>query len=445
MTEKYTEDKRLLGALDYIDDKFIAEVTEGYKIFEESDGKISARRTLKISLRQFAALAACLALLACIMPVVSYVLPQLGTLFSGNAGNPVGDDSVHEGFADMSERDLIEHIGKVPDEFKKVVENNLFKQCFSSGDHVFVRYLNSDDIDYTVYDKYGNIVDEIDLESEADAYRVYKLSDGNYIKVRAYDLYYRSIVGSNTSEEVKVPASVEKFTPDGKTVFETEFDIRSDLEFFLETDDGFVLAGWQQNWLDADTKGFYIYKLDKSGNIVHQRRMDNNGEKVFKVEYEKGEVVLYCRYYKWNNENKTYSYVYKKYYLRDTLSTRATEDEVELLDDKIAWSDSNNYRSYWDIQDFLPDFDAGHVSSVIYYDDLILIISEHDTKWFEYVPMIYSSMPSYTETVYTAYTYDAEIIWRSAVDSTDYERLAEIKKEYDEERARINKYKSENK
>lgn len=60
MTPKYTEDKRLLGALDYIDEKFIAEVTESYKIFEPSDGKITAHRTFKISLRQFAALAACI-------------------------------------------------------------------------------------------------------------------------------------------------------------------------------------------------------------------------------------------------------------------------------------------------------------------------------------------------------------------------------------------------
>ena len=34
MTPKYTEDKRLLGALDYIDEKYIAEVTEDYEIFD---------------------------------------------------------------------------------------------------------------------------------------------------------------------------------------------------------------------------------------------------------------------------------------------------------------------------------------------------------------------------------------------------------------------------
>lgn len=83
MTPKYTEDKRLLGALDYIDDKFIAEVTESYKIFEPSDGKITAHRTLKISLRQFAALAACLILLSAAFPVVNYAVKIISSFAAG--------------------------------------------------------------------------------------------------------------------------------------------------------------------------------------------------------------------------------------------------------------------------------------------------------------------------------------------------------------------------
>ena len=77
----------------------------------------------------------------------------------------------------------------------------------------------------------------------------------------------------------------------------------------------------------------------------------------------------------------------------------------------------------------------GYVSSVIEYDDFILIVSERDTYEADNIHFLHM----YTETVYTAYTYDAEIIWRSAVDSTDYERLAEIKKAYEEERDRFNK------
>lgn len=83
MTPKYTEDKRLLGALDYIDEKFIAEVTESYKIFEPSDGKITAHRTLKISLRQFAALAACLILLSAAFPVTNYVVKAIKSFAAG--------------------------------------------------------------------------------------------------------------------------------------------------------------------------------------------------------------------------------------------------------------------------------------------------------------------------------------------------------------------------
>ena len=83
MTEKHIEDKRLLGALDYIDEKFIAEVTEGYKIFEEPAGTVSVRRTLKITFRQFAALVACLLLLSAAFPIVNYVVGVINSYASG--------------------------------------------------------------------------------------------------------------------------------------------------------------------------------------------------------------------------------------------------------------------------------------------------------------------------------------------------------------------------
>ena len=87
---------------------------------------------------------------------------------------------------------------------------------------------------------------------------------------------------------------------------------------------------------------------------------------------------------------------------------------------------------------------GGDVTGVIEYDDFVLIISERDTKWFEYTPMLYSTIPSYTETVYTAHALDGTILWRTAVDSTDYARLAAVKKEYMEERERFEKWMEEN-
>ena len=83
MTEKYTEDKRLLGALDYIDDKFIAEVTEDYEIFDYV-GKPTRKMRFRIA-RQYLIYAACLVLLACAMPIVSSIEPQIGDIFGGKA------------------------------------------------------------------------------------------------------------------------------------------------------------------------------------------------------------------------------------------------------------------------------------------------------------------------------------------------------------------------
>jgi hypothetical protein len=429
MTEKYTEDKRLLGALDYIDEKYIAEVTEDYEIFDYV-GKPTRKMRFRIA-RQYLIYAACLALLACAMPIVSYIVPQIGEIFGGNAGNIGDSETVDLGeFADMSERDLIEHVGKVPKRFKEIVEKNIFRKNFSSDDYVLAFIDNNDDGDIIVYDKNCKVVDVINFENGDPiygSYKIYRLSDGNYIKLGSYSSSYRYYRDSKTSERIEKKAYVEVITSDGKTVFKTEFDVRNDLDVFYELDDGYVVAGWEQKWNDTVNQQYYIYKLDKSGNIVHQRNLDDVSE----LECIGGELIVYTRQRQFMET--IYIDVFRKHYLNDDLSTRVTVDGVA----------PNAYKSKR-IEDYIPDFNAGYVSSVIEYDDFVLIISERNTKWFEYVPMVYSSIPSYTETVYTAYTYDAEIIWRSAVDSTDYERLAEIKKEYEEEQERFKKWKSEN-
>jgi hypothetical protein len=225
-------------------------------------------------------------------------------------------------------------------------------------------------------------------------------------------------------------------TSAGTTVFKTEFDVRNDLDYFCELDDGYVVAGWEQNWSFTKNRCYYIYKLDKSGNLIHQRSFED----ISKIGYVDGELAVYISQRRFIGQ----SLVYSKLCLNNNLETRTTVDVLDVEVDDTIGGNIKNCSPYLNIEEFIPDFDDGNVISVIYYDDFVLIISERNTKWFEYVPMVYSSMPSYTETVYTAYTYDAEIIWRSAVDSTDYERLAEIKKEYDEWQKRFENSKSEN-
>ena len=93
---------------------------------------------------------------------------------------------------------------------------------------------------------------------------------------------------------------------------------------------------------------------------------------------------------------------------------------------------------YYSYEDFFTDFDDNKSSCVeiIEYDDFVLFVSAHYT-FNEYERVTFrSTIPYYwhcNETVYTAYSYDGEIIWRATADSTDYEALQkqidEVKKQ----------------
>lgn len=79
------DDKRLLAALDYIDERFIAEVTEEYEIFDPAPGAKLPPRARMYRFRQFAALAACLLLLSFASLGVNYVANAVIS-FAASAG-----------------------------------------------------------------------------------------------------------------------------------------------------------------------------------------------------------------------------------------------------------------------------------------------------------------------------------------------------------------------
>ena len=76
--------------------------------------------------------------------------------------------------------------------------------------------------------------------------------------------------------------------------------------------------------------------------------------------------------------------------------------------------------------EYLKDFDAGTPHAFIDYGDYYLIVSENVTGEYENTPPMLSSIWHYTETVYSAYDYNGELLFRTAVDSSpDYDAMAE--------------------
>ena len=106
-------DKRLLEALDYIDESFIAEVTEDYKVYPTADEYIGDKKPhskILRSLKYVAAVAACALLMSTLIPVVQYVSGNLGDLFAGMFGPPSDTSELTEDSYKIPE----EHIENAP-------------------------------------------------------------------------------------------------------------------------------------------------------------------------------------------------------------------------------------------------------------------------------------------------------------------------------------------
>ena len=99
------------------------------------------------------------------------------------------------------------------------------------------------------------------------------------------------------------------------------------------------------------------------------------------------------------------------------------ESGRDYFDDKIGEKDGLPvYKS----SVYLKNFDAGTPHAFIDYGDYYLIISENVTSEYENTPPMVSSIWYYTETVYSAYDYNGDLLFRTAVDSSpDFDVLAE--------------------
>ncbi|MBO5702194.1 MAG: hypothetical protein J6S71_07120 [Clostridia bacterium] len=425
------EDKRLLEAVDHIDKKYISEALGYYDNIEKS---VPKRRVGYIL-----SLAACLALLVAAVPLITYLIPRIGVIFGGTAGagssdmlseneENVGEITYSSRDEDMSDRDLIEHVGEVPKEFVDIINKNLFADIQISGGKV-IKYADPP-YNIEVYDLSGKLLHRIDVQIDEPEFwyyehKVHSLSDGTYLFFVPYQVTYSS-QGENIIND-----RVVRFDKNGKVIFDIDLDVKaSGFEFFAETDDAYILAdgSYQRRYC-------HFIKIDKSGKITKKIEMGGDEyDRLYDVEYVNGTLYALMR-----NQRLTH----KPY---ETVTVRFDSDL-----NVIGYSDEEDFPEikrdaytfgYMNVSEFFesrfPDkvFEEAEgtialrhlATAVIEYDDFILLVSEHDTK--HYYPLLLMSTPfSFTETVYTAYSFDGNILWRTAVDSTDYEYLARLEAE----------------
>lgn len=96
MRNEAFEDKRILEALNFIDERFIAEVTEDYEVFDLPGEYKPNRKRVFRAYRQFIALAACLILLTGAFPVIINIVRGAFDFMAGMGSGATEDNNTTE-------------------------------------------------------------------------------------------------------------------------------------------------------------------------------------------------------------------------------------------------------------------------------------------------------------------------------------------------------------
>ncbi len=436
------EDKRLLEAVDHIDKKYISEALGYYDNIEKS---VPKRRVGYIL-----SLAACLALLVAAVPLITYLIPRIGTAVGiGTSDGPAGavgsSDMLSEneqstedlGIPETTENNydipepegglnFIEHVGEVPEEFKKIVEDNLFSGAEIYGD-ILITYRNRDNNDLIrILDKSGKVMGEIVIdEPRSYFYRSIQCSDGNFI----------AFIDTRDAIDSAIRIKLIKFDKHGKVLFDNDYQYSRDVfQNIVEVDDGFICIGTRAVKTAASKRSqidIAAIKLSADGKVenyiefggndydtIHHVEKMGNGARLYFVMREQG-------------EKKTSSW--QRYDLDSNLNitkrTEITENDVPNEDDPWFTIDG---KPYYDYEDFFEDYDIKKIFSytIIEYDDFVITTYSRFTSTMTFpehaVSSTISPLSYYTERVYAAYTKQGKLIWRTAFDTSNYEFIKEL-------------------
>ena len=284
-------------------------------------------------------------------------------------------------------------------------------------------------------DLYGKELATYSFSSD-DAYHVCTLTstnDGGFLFVLGFEDY---AYDKNAWASDKGFASrVIKCDKNGKVQFDTAFEqIESyAFDFCFEKEGRYYFFGDTQT-PETKTRGVYsptdIYMaiLDKNGSILKTQCIAGSDyDKLYIAEMSGDNFILSISS---QSDDGDFADSNSKGYpvdwvvtINDRLETVEMKRETgkDYFDNKIGEKDGTPIHISNPI---LDGFDGGTPKTFIDYGDFYLIVSENNTGKYENTPTIISSTWYYTETVYSAYDNNGELMFRASVDSSpDFDKM----------------------
>ncbi len=339
-------------------------------------------------------------------------------------------------YPDNDDLKIVEHTGKLPDEFKKVVENNIFYDVTAFDGRLLKSEIRSVDKEnrtvvqqVRMMDVYGKDLAVYECSSD-DAHHVTTLTateDGGFLFVLGFNDY--SYSQTEWASDKGFASRVIKCDKDGNLQFDTPFVglEGAALKYCFEKNGLFYLFGeFQTPDQSSGYTDISMVILDQNGNILKKQSIaGSNFDNLYAAEISGDCFVLSVRsqsddgdFAGSNSNGHPVKWVIT---VNDDLEITKKKQKAgrDYLDLRIGERDGVPvYKS----DTLLIGFDAGGPEAFIDYGDFYLIVSENITGVYENTPLLSSNFWFYTETVYSAYDENGNLIFRASVDSSpDYD------------------------
>lgn len=338
----------------------------------------------------------------------------------------------------------VKHLGRIPDVFKNIVNDNIFRDAVAFEGRLLKTEISSADEEtksvtqkIQMMDIYGNKLAAYIVSSD-DAYHVTTLTatdDGGFLFVLGFrDYAYEQNVWASDNG---FASRVIKCDKDGHPQFDTTFEgvEESALQFCFEKNGRFYLFGTietpesKATGVHSPTDIFMVI-LDKSGTILKSQCIAGSDYDSLDAAEALGDGFVLSI----NSQSDDGDFINSNSRGYPVNWIVTVNDDLDIIEKKKGTG-----RDFFDVKlgekdgapiyksdALLKNFDAGTPEAFIDYGDFYLIVSENITGEYERTPHIFNSIWHYTETVYSAYNYNGKMIFRTSVDSSpDFDALAE--------------------
>lgn len=338
----------------------------------------------------------------------------------------------------------VAQVGQIPDDFRHIVETNLFDGIIAFENRLLKAEITDTDKEQRavthhiqMMDLYGNTLANYICNSN-DAYHVNTLTatqDGGFLFVLGFSDY---AYDQNTwASDNGFASRIIKCDENGNLLFDTPLEGVEGwaLQYCFEVNEHFYFFGTIET---PETKrrgvgspsDIYMVVLDSIGTVVNTQMIAGSDfDSLHAAEITENGFLLSIRaqsddgdFVGSQSNGFPQNWIFTVNYDLE-ITSKEMKTGREYSDRRVG---EKKGKTIYKSDSLLTNFDAGTPEAYINYGDFYLIVSSNNTGVYEKTPPTISSIWYYTESVYSAYDYSGNLIFRASVDSSpDYDALVQ--------------------